>query len=74
MNRCDLYRATNCAFNTAYNFDIYRPSKSGYCPLPLGTKTLIKSDWICGDSGAFLKSGPDVNGISLDECETLCIG
>ena len=48
-NRCDLYRATDCAFNTAFNFDIYRPSKNGNCPLPFPTRTLIKSDWICGD-------------------------
>ena len=27
LNRCDLYRATDCAFTNAYNFDIYRPSK-----------------------------------------------
>ena len=41
MNRCDLYRATDCAFITAFNFDIYRPSKSGYCPPPLLKRTLI---------------------------------
>ena len=25
LNRCDLYRATDCSYDTANNFDIYRP-------------------------------------------------
>ena len=71
LNRCDLYRATDCAFTTAYNFDIYRPSKSGNCPFPLTTRTLIKSGWACGDGGNS-KSGSDDIDITLDECEILC--
>ena len=72
MNRCDLYRATYFAFTNAYNFDIYRPSKNGNCPLPLATRTLIKSGWGCGDSSGSITIGPDFSGKSIDECETLC--
>ena len=70
MNYCHLYRATDCAFGTAENYDIYRPSKSGNCPFPLDTRTLIKSDWVCGDGGILFIGY--TAGISLDECETLC--
>ena len=72
LNRCDLYRATDCVFTSANNFDIYRPSKSGNCPLPLTTRTLIKSGWKCGDNTA-IQTGTSSIEISLDECETLCI-
>ena len=71
MNRCDLYKATDCAFNNAANFDIYRPSKSGNCPIPLPTRNLIKNDWECGNSS--LATGVDSNVPSIYVCEPLCI-
>ena len=37
----------------------------------LQTRTLIKSNWVCGDSGT-LESGPEFTGLTLDECETKC--
>ena len=74
-----MFKATDCAFTTASNtngpgknFDIYRPSKHGSnCPLPLTTRTLIKSGWVCSDAVA-LKIGATVTGKSINECDNLC--
>ena len=67
-----MYKSIDCAFaKVRENFDIYRPSKSGSCPLPLAIRTLIKSEVTCNDGGA-INTGLDATVLSLDECETHC--
>ena len=41
LNRCDLYRADDCTFNSVYNLEIYRPSKSSFAYPQLFTENAI---------------------------------